>query len=86
MAVKLYPHNQIAYSNALRLMERSGRAAVIHPTGTGKSFIAFRLAEDHPGEKMVWLAPSEYIFQSQRENYLQAGGDENALEGITFLT
>ena len=86
MAVKLYPHNQIAYSNALRLMEQSGRAAVIHPTGTGKSFIAFRLAEDHPGEKMIWLAPSEYIFQSQRENYLQAGGDENALSGITFLT
>lgn len=86
MAVKLYPHNQIAYSNALHLMEQWGRAAVIHPTGTGKSFIAFRLAEDHPREKMIWLAPSEYIFQSQKENYLQAGGDEIALSGITFLT
>lgn len=86
MAVNLYPHNQIAYRNALRLMEQSGRTAVIHPTGTGKSFIAFKLAEEHPGEKMIWLAPSEYIFHSQRENYLAAGGEEAALSGITFLT
>ena len=86
MAVILYPHNQKAYRNVLQLLEQSDRAAVIHPTGTGKSFIAFKLAEEHPGEKMVWLAPSEYIFRSQRENYLAAGGEENALEGITFLT
>lgn len=86
MAVALYPHNQTAYRNALHLMEESGRAAVVHPTGTGKSFIAFKLAEEHPGKKIIWLAPSEYIFRSQRENYLEAGGDEAALSGITFLT
>ncbi len=86
MAVSLYPHNQTAYKNALHLMEESGRAAVVHPTGTGKSFIAFKLAEEHPGKIVIWLAPSEYIFRSQRENYLKAGGDEAVLSGITFLT
>ncbi|MCI7131694.1 MAG: DEAD/DEAH box helicase family protein, partial [Lachnospiraceae bacterium] len=86
MAVELYPHNQTAYEQALHLMETSGRAAVVHPTGTGKSFIAFKLAEEHPGAKLIWLAPSEYIFRSQRENYLEAGGEEAALSGITFLT
>ncbi|MGN0425405.1 MAG: Helicase associated domain protein [Acetatifactor sp.] len=86
MAVKLYAHNQTAYEKALHLMEQSGRAAVVHPTGTGKSFIAFKLAEEHPGERIIWLAPSEYIFRSQRENYIKAGGDEEALSGITFLT
>ena len=86
MAVTLYPHNQIAYTNVLGLLEESGKAAVIHPTGTGKSFIAFKLAEEHPGRKIIWLAPSEYIFQSQKENYLEAGGDESTLSGITFLT
>lgn len=86
MAVTLYQHNQTAYDHALCMMERSGRAAVVHPTGTGKSFIAFKLAEDHPGARIVWLAPSEYIFRSQRENYLKAGGEEKALEGIAFLT
>ena len=86
MAVDLYPHNQTAYSNALRMMEASGKAAVIQPTGTGKAFIAFKLAEEHPGERILWLSPSEYIFRSQRENYLAAGGEEAALAGISFLT
>lgn len=86
MAVALYPHNQTAYRNALDMLEKFGRAAVIHPTGTGKSFIAFKLAEEHPDKKIIWLAPSEYIFRSQRENYLEAGGDEAALAGISFMT
>lgn len=86
MAVELYRHNQTAYGNALHMLEETGRAAVIHPTGTGKSFIAFKLAEEHPGKKLLWLAPSEYIFRSQRENYLNAGGSAEALENITFLT
>ena len=43
-------------------------AAVIHPTGTGKSLIAFKLAEEHPSEKFLWLSPSEYIYQTQLEN------------------
>ena len=86
MAVTLYQHNEIAYKNVLHLLKKSGKAAVIHPTGTGKSLIGFKLAEEHPGRKIIWLAPSEYIFQSQRENYLEAGGDESTLSGITFLT
>ena len=86
MAVTLYPHNETAYRNALQLMEQSGRAAVIHPTGTGKSFIAFKLAEEHPADTILWLAPGEYIFQSQRENYRKAGGEESILSNITFLT
>ena len=86
MAVTLYPHNETAYRNALQLMEQSGRAAVIHPTGTGKSFIAFKLAEEHPTDTILWLAPGEYIFQSQRENYRKAGGEESILSNITFLT
>ena len=46
----------------------SQMAAVIHPTGTGKSLIAFKLAEQHPSEKFLWLSPSEYIYQTQVEN------------------
>lgn len=86
MPIKLYSHNEKAYRNAVCMMQEHGKAAVVHPTGTGKSFIAFKLAEENPGRKIVWLAPSEYIFRFQRENYLEAGGDEAALSGITFLT
>lgn len=43
-------------------------AAVIHPTGTGQIPDRFKLAEEHPSEKFLWLSPSEYIYQTQLEN------------------
>ena len=60
------------------MLKTSGKAAVIHPTGTGKSFIAFKLCEDNPNKKVCWLSPSEYIFQVQVKNW------RNALEKCTF--
>ena len=66
------------------MLEKTGKAAVIHPTGTGKSFIGFQYAADHPETKILWLAPSEYIFRTQMENWFSAGGD--ALPNITFFT
>lgn len=65
---ELFPHNRKAYEAAIGLMKETGKAAVIHPTGTGKSFIAFKLVMEYPGAKIVWLSPSEYIFQTQLEN------------------
>ena len=84
MAVSLFPHNRTAYENVCAMLDRTGKAAVIHPTGTGKSFIGFRYAADHPQKKILWLAPSEYIFRTQMENWLSAGGEE--LKNLTFLT
>ena len=50
------------------MLAERGKAAVVHPTGTGKSFIAFKLAEDNPSSCVLWLSPSEYIFRTQLEN------------------
>lgn len=70
----LFEHNRVAYAAALDLLKKSGKAAVIHPTGTGKSFLAFHLCEEHPAGKVCWLSPSEYIFKTQKENWEKAGG------------
>ena len=64
----LFPHNQHAYDMACHLLKERGRAAVIHPTGTGKSFIAFRLVLDNPKARFLWLSPSCYIVRTQLEN------------------
>ena len=64
----LFPHNQRAYDTACHLLKEEGRAAVIHPTGTGKSFLGFRLVLDNPQACILWLSPSEYIFQTQVKN------------------
>ena len=51
MAICLYEHNQSAYRAAEAMLSSEGKAAVIHPTGTGKSFIGFKLCEDYPDKK-----------------------------------
>jgi len=84
MAMELYSHNRTAYEKAVAMLASTGKAAVIHPTGTGKSFIGFKLCEDHPDETVLWLSPSEYIFRTQLENWSDAGGEE--LKNIVFLT
>ncbi len=72
----LFKHNQIAYESVLQMFEYEDKVAVVHPTGTGKSFIGFQLCVDHPLTKICWLSPSEYIFNTQIENFISAGGDE----------
>lgn len=84
MNVKLFPHNQQAYEAAVSMLAETGKAAVVHPTGTGKSFIAFRLCADHPDQTVCWLSPSEYIFRTQEENFAIAG--EMPPQNIQFLT
>ena len=68
VALRLFEHNEKAYHAAVRMMEQYGKAAIVHPTGTGKSYIAFKLIEDNPDKVVIWLSPSEYIFKTQLES------------------
>lgn len=70
--IRLYSHNKKAYDLAVTMLEDTKKAAIVQPTGTGKSFIAFKLCEDHPDKTICWLSPSEYIFSTQLENLYQA--------------
>ena len=83
--IKLYSHNQKAYDLAVNMLKDTKKAAIVHPTGTGKSFIAFKLCEDHPDKIICWLSPSEYIFSTQLENLYQAA-DGYKPNNIVFFT
>ncbi len=85
MAIKLYEHNRVAYETAKVLLERERKAAIVHPTGTGKSFIAFKLCEENPDKKILWLSPSEYIFKTQLEN-LKSTSEGYTPDNIIFYT
>ncbi len=69
-AVKLdlFEYNRLAYESAVAMMKQRGKAAIIHPTGTGKSLMAFELALENPDVSICWLAPSTYIYHTQLEN------------------
>lgn len=83
--LSLFEHNQRAYEAAVKLMETNGKAAVIHPTGTGKSYIAFKLCEENPQKTVCWLSPSRYIFDVQLENLRRDTGSAK-LSNICFFT
>lgn len=85
MSVSLFEHNQLAYDSAVELLAQTGKAAIIHPTGTGKSFIAFKLCEDYPDKTICWLSPSEYIFKTQLEN-LKKSSNNYVPKNIKFYT
>ena len=82
--IELFEHNKTAYEAALAMLEDTNRACVIHPTGTGKSFIAFKWAEDNPESRFVWVGPSENIYNTQLENVRRVSG--SVPDNITFLT
>ena len=85
MALALFEHNAKAYQAAAVMLAQYGKAAVVHPTGTGKSYIAFKLIEDHPDAAFLWLSPSEYIFKTQIEG-LQKQDPDFPLAKIHFFT
>ena len=83
--IELFPHNLTAYESAVEMLTETGKAAIIHPTGTGKSFIAFKLCEDNADKCILWLSPSEYIFKTQIEN-LKAVSNGYTPNNIVFYT
>ena len=85
MSVQLFAHNRQAYDAVTAMLSKASKAAVIHPTGTGKSFIAFKWIEEHAGARFVWLSPSEYIYHTQIENVMRSA-PAFPVESITFLT
>lgn len=85
MALQLFEHNEKAYIKVKVMLNDTGKAAVIHPTGTGKSYIAFKLIEDNPDAKIIWLSPSEYIFKTQKES-LEKNSEAHILQNVQFFT
>ena len=85
VALCLFEHNERAYHAAVRMMEQYGKAAIVHPTGTGKSYIAFKLIEDNPEKVVIWLSPSEYIFKTQVES-LKRNDPVFPLANVHFYT
>ena len=55
MSMTLNPVNEAAFQKAVQSLETLNRAAVFHPTGTGKSCIAWKVVEAHPQTNFFWL-------------------------------
>jgi len=84
MSIQLFEHNQQAYEAAVAMLAETGKAAIIHPIGTGKSFIGFKYCEDNSDKTVCWLSPSRYIFKMQIKNLEKTGAE--IPQNIKFIT
>ena len=67
--LELQEHQQDAYTAVQKTYEQGNRAAVVIPTGCGKSFIALKLMEDNRDKNILFLAPTIAI-KNQMYNYI----------------
>ena len=59
MKTKLLPHNQSAYQKVMKALETSDRTCVVHPTGTGKSYLIAAVSESY--KKVLILGPNTFV-------------------------
>ena len=82
--MELRPHNKKAYDNLIRMYKSGTKsAAIIHPTGTGKTYITMQLVEDHPNENIIIVAPTNAIIDQYKKRFEENGID---VSNVTFLT
>ena len=62
----LLPHNNEAYLKVIEHFKDNNRAAVVHATGTGKSYIIASVADKFPGRVIV-LAPNYFVLDESRK-------------------
>jgi len=65
MRTVLLPHNKAAYRKVMKAFETSDRTCIVHPTGTGKSYLIAAVSENF--KRVLILAPSQFILQQQRK-------------------
>ena len=61
MGLNLYEHHEKTYKSAVAMMQQYGKATIVHPTGTGKSHITFKLIETHYKAIILYLPIHEYL-------------------------
>ena len=73
MAIELYKHNKEAYSKVQKMFEEKNRVAIIHATGTGKSFVSLKWLYDNRNKRCLFLAPT-YEIIDQLEQHIKSEG------------
>ena len=63
----LYEHNIRSYEKVKQQFEKDNIAAIVHATGTGKSFNALQLALDNKDKKIIYVVPYGSIIEHEKE-------------------
>ena len=59
MRTQLLSHNKTAYQKVMKAFETSDRTCVVHPTGTGKSYLIAAVSENY--KRVLILGPNNFV-------------------------
>ena len=81
--LELLPHQEEAYTEVEKLFKEKGKAAVVFPTGCGKSFVLLKYILEHPDDRILFLSPRHAIKDQMYEYIVRyIGGDTRPIEEI----
>ena len=90
MSIELKPHNEIAYQKIQEKFKSGNKVAVVHPMGTGKSYLALKLIEDRKkfdnNEKSIYIAPSNSILHNIKKEIFESGMTEQDFPNLERIT
>lgn len=86
MSIILFEHNQEAYIKLIEMYKTSNRAAIVHPTGSGKSYIPLKFMEDNPNAKILYLSPSVQILHQIKKNIFSSGMTMQNFKNLKRMT
>ena len=71
--IELYEHNEEAYLNMQEMFEEENKVAIVHPTGTGKMYIAVKWLYENRDKSCLFLCPTKAIMY-QLKNTIESCG------------
>lgn len=71
--MQILDHNLKAYKALIKSFKNSNRACIIHPTGLGKSYIAYQLIADNPDSTFLVLTSLKKIEEKWSEEMCEEG-------------
>ena len=71
--IELFEHNEIAYESMNEMHEYENRAAIVHPTGTGKMYITVKWLYENRNKKCLFLCPTKAVMYQLKETIEACG-------------
>ena len=78
MRIQLLQHNKIAYQKIIKTFESTNRTCVVHPTGTGKSYLIAAVSEKY--KNVLILGPNVFVLNQVRDVI------QWRHEGVSYMT
>ena len=71
--IELFEHNEEAYLNMQEMHKYENKVAIVHPTGTGKMYIAIKWLYENKDKSCLFLCPTKVIMY-QLKNTIESCG------------